>query len=554
MGKNEPRAKPLLSGPVLALSGLLLAAGAWMLPANIRSISPVLLRAAGSGTPGLGAFGGQLVEGEKIGPALLVLTAAHAAGDPAAPALAGALEKLAARQPAFVSWGGWDPFLDPLFNLRSPEGRAASTPVLTFILPEAARGRLREYLSSSGSIGVQAILRTREVTGGTGRFIPAARPGGQPLDALILLTALLYQGDRLSPALQRELHGLADGAAARNDLGALGAFYLDLMALGRRLDWMQLCELLRRADSSRTVGEFARLSRVAPDAFALVYSAALLTESADRVAAYVIQFGKTGAEDLRLAASLGRGAIRELVARQLAVNRSGGPVLAWASDLVLEYPTAMLAARYFGFFLGLYLILRGLDAWTAAPGGYGPEPRRALSARAGVLALLLSFLMVVATEPFLLKAAPASEYKVEVRLPMLAASGALPGPPSPSQNIATMTTSTVVSIAVFALLQVAMYYICLQKMAQIARQDAPPLLKLRLMENEENLFDSGLYVGMMGTAAALVLQVLGVIEPNLLAAYSSNLFGIVCVALVKIRHVRGFKRRLILENEARSVA
>ena len=77
-----------------------------------------------------------------------------------------------------------------------------------------------------------------------------------------------------------------------------------------------------------------------------------------------------------------------------------------------------------------------------------------------------------------------------------------------------------------------------------------PLQKLRLMENEENLFDSGLYVGMMGTAAALVLQVLGVIAPNLLAAYSSNLFGIVCVALVKIRHVRAFKRELILENES----
>ena len=61
------------------------------------------------------------------------------------------------------------------------------------------------------------------------------------------------------------------------------------------------------------------------------------------------------------------------------------------------------------------------------------------------------------------------------------------------------------------------------------------------MENEENLFDGGLYVGIGGTATALVLQVLGVIEPNLLAAYSSNLFGITCVALVKIRHVRPYK-------------
>ena len=88
-----------------------------------------------------------------------------------------------------------------------------------------------------------------------------------------------------------------------------------------------------------------------------------------------------------------------------------------------------------------------------------------------------------------------------------------------------------------------MYFICLRKMRQANRRRRrfPPLLKLRLMENEDNLFDSGLYVGMMGTAAALVLQVVGVIEPNLLAAYSSNLFGIVCVALVKIRHVRGFQ-------------
>ena len=34
------------------------------------------------------------------------------------------------------------------------------------------------------------------------------------------------------------------------------------------------------------------------------------------------------------------------------------------------------------------------------------------------------------------------------------------------------------------------------------------------------------------------------------AAYSSNLFGITCVALVKIRHVRPFKRQLILEGQA----
>jgi hypothetical protein len=56
-------------------------------------------------------------------------------------------------------------------------------------------------------------------------------------------------------------------------------------------------------------------------------------------------------------------------------------------------------------------------------------------------------------------------------------------------------------------------------------------------------------VGIAGTASALVLQVIGVIEANLLAAYSSNLFGITCVAMIKIRNVRPYKKKLILESQ-----
>ena len=52
-----------------------------------------------------------------------------------------------------------------------------------------------------------------------------------------------------------------------------------------------------------------------------------------------------------------------------------------------------------------------------------------------------------------------------------------------------------------------------------------------------------------GTAVAMVLITLGLAEANLLAAFSSNLFGITFVALVKIRHVRPFKRQLILEGQ-----
>ncbi len=532
----------------LLVAGLVIIATAWLLPVNLKSVSPALLRAAGEGTPSLAAYARDLIDSEKIGPAALLLAASQAVNDPRAPAVARSLEELTARQPALAAWGGWDPFLDPLFNLRANTARTASTPVLTFFIPAAAREKLRTYLQNSGSLGVQALLKTRDLTA-TGRFVPAARAGGQPLDALILLTALLYQGEHLSPPLQRELRALAETAVLKKDLGELEPFFMDLLSLGRRLDWAQLSELLRRTEDAKTVGAYAHLARIAPDQLPLIYSAALFTDSADKVASYLIQFGKSGADDLKLALAQGQGAVRLLLARQVPINRTTVSTLSAAGEFALAHPQITLGVKYLGYLFGVFLVLCGLDRLIVR--GAADMPASALpQMRAGVLAILFAALLIVGTEPFLLKAAPPSEYKVRLHLPVLVAATA--GPATPSQPNHHMDSSTLISIGLFASLQVAMYLYCLVKIREIAGQDLPPLVRLRLMENEENLFDGGLYLGIGGTATALVLQVLGVIEPNLLAAYSSNLFGITCVALVKIRHVRPIKRELIIESQASS--
>src|SRR3954471_10839276 len=134
MSVSTPNTRSLtaFTAPVLVVIGLAIGVLAWLVPVNLKSISPALLREAGAGTPTLGAYGRDLVDVEKIGPAALVLAAARATQDPRAPALATALEQFAARQPGLMAWGGWDPFLDPLFNLRSDSGRRGSTAVLTF--------------------------------------------------------------------------------------------------------------------------------------------------------------------------------------------------------------------------------------------------------------------------------------------------------------------------------------------------------------------------------------------------------------------------------------
>lgn len=532
-----------LGAPLWLLGGVLALTLAWLLPYNLGSLTVSVLRSAGENTSSVARLGLDYVRSEKSGPAALLLQAAESLGSPEAPLLTQELQQLTRSQGGLAAWGGWDPFIDPVFKPRKEDAAQAHTPVIQQCITSQARKDLRSYLSNSRSQGVLTLLALREAEH-TGRFVPANRPGGQVLDSLELLAAFLYQGEHLSPALQRELRSLAEQTVATGDLQALEPVFADLLSLAKRLDWTQLCELLRRTEDTKTLGEYAQLARVASEDFALIYAAALFS-SADRVAAYLMEYGKAGLEDLRLAMSLDQGAARLLLERHLPINRAAGRDLGALATLGLLHPHIALGMRWLCFFLGAFAMLRGVDRlFIRDQAGFGPALPHL---KAGALAVLLAGLLAISTEPFLLKAAPISEFKARLSLPVLATlAPELPDSPS---NHTSMDTTTLLSIGFFAALQIAMYLICLAKIREIDRKALSPLVKLELMQNEENLFDGGLYIGIGGTATALVLQVLQIIEPNLLAAYSSNLFGITCVALVKIRHVRPYKTALILAGQ-----
>ena len=527
--------------------GVGLLAVAWLLPVNIKSLNPALLREAGRDSPTAAIFARQLLDLDKPGPAALVLEAARQTNDPSTEPVAVLLKGFAIHHPEMMPWGGWDVALEPLLIGKNAATAPDSVPVLKFLVVQQARENLRHYLAVSRLPGVQTLLKTAALTT-TNRFVPASRPGGQPLEAVILLTTYLWQSEHLSSSLQREVRALAENAVSSGQMGPLEDFYIDLLTLGKRLDWVQLSELLRTTTNLGTVTQFAHLARVAPEHLPVIYTAALITKSADAVAHYLIAFGKPGAENLRLALSFGAGAVEQLVQRQVPVTAGAGPEFELGAGFALGHPELALFCKYAAFLGGIFLLLRSIDlrlffsVESALPGAF---PRMG----SGVLAAILTFIFFVFSEPFLLKAVAASEYQLRIVLPVLVATTAS-STSAPLTKPATMDISTILSIAVFALLQVGMYVTCLLKITEVERQTLPALTKLKLMENEENLFDGGLYVGIAGTATALVLQVLGVIDANLLAAYSSNLFGIVCVALVKIRHVRPYKRKLILESQA----
>ena len=62
------------------------------------------------------------------------------------------------------------------------------------------------------------------------------------------------------------------------------------------------------------------------------------------------------------------------------------------------------------------------------------------------------------------------------------------------------------------MLQGLIYCACLAKLAEIRRQKVPARVQLMLLENEEHLFDGGLYLGFAGTIICLILVSLGVIQ------------------------------------------
>ena len=149
----------------------------------------------------------------------------------------------------------------------------------------------------------------------------------------------------------------------------------------------------------------------------------------------------------------------------------------------------------------------------------------------------LGFLLVVLllSEPFLAQESQRVEFPFRLRLPMV---GSVVPAGTTGVNRSIMNQLSLLTLLLFFVLQALLYTACLVKLAEIRRQNLPARIKLKLLENEDHLFDAGLYLGFAGTIISLILVSLGVIQPSLMAAYSSTSFGIIFVSVFKIFHLR----------------
>jgi hypothetical protein len=161
----------------------------------------------------------------------------------------------------------------------------------------------------------------------------------------------------------------------------------------------------------------------------------------------------------------------------------------------------------------------------------------------------LGFLLVVLllSEPFLAQESQKGAIPFRLHFPGMGGAGPAATPVSRG---GFMNQVTLLTMLLFFVLQALLYTLSLLKLAEIRRQNVGARVKLRLLENEDHLFDAGLYLGFLGTIVSLVLVSLHVFkQPSLMAAYSSTSFGILFVVLFKVVHLRTTRRRLLMESE-----
>jgi len=286
--------------------------------------------------------------------------------------------------------------------------------------------------------------------------------------------------------------------------------------------------------------------------FPAVYAASVWSGQPEAVTRYLMTHGRPGTRWLQDAMRQGRGAMKMVLAQQLPVSDSAGLGLDSAAAFSLRHPGWALFVKYLLLGIGCIILMRAWNSFFTV-GATGANAVRDFILRRRAMACALFLTLVALGEPVFLQPAQSSEYTVSINLPVLSEDENQTS--TPKNNIAMLANSNIVLNVIlflaFAAIQLFVYLTCKSKVDEIRQGEGDPLLKLRLLENEDNLFDMGLYIGIAGTALTLAIKM---IAPqfgiSLSVAYASNIFGILCVALVKIHHVRGARQQLIMDAEA----
>jgi hypothetical protein len=554
--------------------GLMMLVCGLTVPAHLRAVDSSILQKAGRNSPALVEHGLELVHQNNLGAAQLTLRAAKEHGLPDWERLDLAVNSLASQHPEWQVWGGGLAHLDAIFNSSRLEPTSSNVPATNgnSILPLTEwavrfenRTRVLELLRVSQQPAVQELLRFRSVTN-TAFFPPSESASGQALDTAIAICGLLFEEGCVGSSLSNSIFSAAAQANRGGNTERLEQMLMDFMSLGQRMNWSQLATFTAPIENAEALRLQAGVVRKTEPDLPVVFSAVELSGKSYAVANYLVKFSQTGMRDLGWALRSGNGGINELLRRdqQLYISRvrprlaGFGPlaaVLDTATDFSWRMPGVALALKWICYVLSGFLMAAALHfSLPEVSALERPLQVRGFHlAREGLFGLGFLLVVLMLSEPFLSQQSQRVDFPFRLRLPTVGSAVPAGSPGVANATKFVMNQSDLLPLLLFFVLQGLLYTGCLVKLAEIRRQRVPARIKLRLLENEDHLFDAGLYLGFLGTIVSFILYSTGVMKQfSLMVAYSSTSFGIVFVSIFKIMHLRPARRRLVLEAEAAS--
>ncbi len=566
---------------ICAILGLAMLVCGLLVPMHLRAVDAGVLAKAGRNGPHLLEEGRTLAGEQKLGAARMLMEAARMAGFPGWDRLANTITNLARQNPAALAWGD-DGRVEKLFGRESRDESREQNPALgprpstldqplpftDFIVREANRDAALAHLQSSPVSAIQELLRTRSLNN-TVLFPPSSSASGQAFDAAVCIGGLLLDGNRLTPGLSREIFNLASRANRGGGSEPLEQSLMDFLSLGRRFNWDQLTAFVAEIPDATTLHRLADDAGVAKGKLPVLFAAVQLSGQPADVADYLAKFPDTGLADLGAGLTYGAGGVSELAkSGQRFYNPAFeqrvtdyNPFFSFfdhAANVCFQRPWLAFAGKWFLYLLAGFFVAAGLHyARPAVSVLEQPLQVRGFHLLREFL-FSLAFLLVVLllSEPFLAQESQEGGSSLGLHLPMVgvAVPAGIAGLKQTIMNPTIWNPTIVLTLLVFFVLQALLYISCLVKLAEIRRQSVPPRMKLKLLENEDHLFDAGLYLGFVGTIVSLIIASLGLVKFSLMAAYSSTSFGIIFVVIFKIFHLRPTRRKLLLEAEMHDAA
>jgi hypothetical protein len=524
----------------------------WLVPAHLKAMESTVLERAGRPSPGLIQRGQDLASQGKIGAAQLLARAAQEEKLPDSWRFVEAINSQAAQNPQVAVYGGGaSAQLQELFE--DEPGTSGPEMLTSFMIRGDNREKTLLLLESSKNPAAQALLRCRSLTN-TVIFPPSSSAAGQAFDAAVGIAGLLAEEGKLSPNLEQTLTARAKQAGGGGDTQPVEEMLINFMGLGERMNWGQLAELVAHVQDAPTLERLTAAVRSAGERLPVLFAAVEISGRPTAVSAYAQQFSQTGLADLGGALRYGGGGVGELVrsGQRLHVSPLREHLAFLAPNFPAEWRWVALACKFLLYLAGGYLIALALHfAWQPPTCERPLQVRGYHLAREALFALGFVFVVLLLSEPFLAQDTQTTNPTFRLRLPLTGSvvPARTPGA-NPSGSI--MNTINLLTLLLFFLLQALLYCASMIKLSEIRQVNALPRIKLRLLENEEHLFDAGLYLGFVGTIISLILVSLGVIKPSLMAAYSSTSFGIIFVSIFKIFNLRPARRYMLLAAEAQS--